>query len=73
MAPLANLKLSSGSWLAVKTPLVRSLNVINEHKFHILGLNETRLSKDITDPEVELEGFEIHRFTVKTEMSKAAV
>ena len=27
-------------------------HVINEHKFHILGLNETRLSKDITDPEV---------------------
>ena len=35
--------------------------MINEHKFHILGLNETRLSKDITDPQVELEGFEIHR------------
>ena len=35
--------------------------MINEHKFHILGLNETRLSKDITDSEVELEGFEIHR------------
>ena len=35
--------------------------MINEHKFNILGLNETRLSKDITDPEVELRGFEIQR------------
>ena len=35
--------------------------MINEHKFHIRGLNETRLSKDIIDLEVELEGFEIHR------------
>ena len=35
--------------------------MINEQKFHILDLNETRLSKDITDPEVELEGFENHR------------
>ena len=36
-------------------------HVINEHKFHILGLYETRLSKDITDQEIELEGFDIHR------------
>jgi len=35
--------------------------VINEHKFHILGLDETRLSKDIKNPEVDVEGFEIHR------------
>ena len=35
--------------------------MINEHKFHILGLNQTRLSKDFTDPEVELEDFDIHR------------
>lgn len=36
-------------------------HVRNEHKLHILGLNETRLSKDIKDLEVFLEGFEIHR------------
>ena len=35
--------------------------MINEHKFHILGLNETRLSKDIKNPGLEVEGFEIHR------------
>ena len=35
--------------------------MINEHKFHILGLNETRLSKDIKNPEVDLEGYEFHR------------
>ena len=35
--------------------------VISEHKLYILDLNETRLSKDIGDSEVNLEGFEIHR------------
>ena len=35
--------------------------VINEHKLQILGLSKTRLSEDIKDPEVDLEGFEIHR------------
>ena len=35
--------------------------MINEHKFHILGLDETRLSKDIKNPEVDVEGFEINR------------
>ena len=33
---------------------------INEHKFQLLGLNETRSSEDIKGPEVDLEGFEIH-------------
>ena len=35
--------------------------MINEHKLQILGLSETRLSADIKDPEVGLEGFEICR------------
>ena len=35
--------------------------MIKEHKFHILGLSETRLSKAIIDSAVELEGFDIHR------------
>ena len=35
--------------------------VINEHKLKILVSSETRLSEDIKDPEVGLEGFEIHR------------
>ena len=35
--------------------------MINEHNFHILGLNETRLSKNINDPEIAIQGFEIHR------------
>ena len=35
--------------------------MINEQKLQILGLSETRLSEDIKDPEVGIEGFEIHR------------
>ena len=35
-------------------------HVINEYKLQILGLSETRLSEGIRDPEVGLEGFEIH-------------
>ena len=35
--------------------------MIIEHKLQILDLSETRLCKDIKDPEVGIEGFEIHR------------
>ena len=36
-------------------------HVSNGHKLQILGLSETRISETVKDPEVGLEGFEIHR------------
>ena len=36
-------------------------HVINEHKLQFLGLSTTRISEDIKDAEVGLEGFESHR------------
>ena len=36
--------------------------LMNEYQLDILGLNETRLHRDIRGQEVSIEGFEIHRY-----------
>ena len=46
---------------------IASLDAISLRLFHVLGLNETKLNKDIKDLEVELESL---KFTVKIEMLK---
>ena len=35
--------------------------VMDSHQFDILGLNETRLDKDISDSEVRIDGYDIYR------------
>ena len=34
---------------------------MDSHQFDILGLNETRLDKDISDSEVRIDGYDIYR------------
>ena len=35
---------------------------MNDHQINLLGLNETRLHKDILDREVSVDGYEIYKY-----------
>ena len=41
--------------------MVELAKLMHDHELDVLGLNETRLSKDIRDSEVSVEGYDIYR------------
>ena len=47
--------------LSLRKNKLELAKIINDHKLDILGLNETRLSKDICDNEVSIEGYDLYR------------
>ena len=53
--------------------MVEVAKLTHDHELDILGLNETRLSKDICDYEVLVEGYDIHRHDRDTSEGGVAI
>ena len=47
--------------MSLRKHKVEAAELMHDHELDILGLNETRLSKDIGDREVSVEGYDIYR------------
>ena len=45
--------------VSLKTQKIKVAKVMYDHHLNILGLNEARLSKDVCDSEVSIEGYDI--------------
>ena len=53
--------------------MVELAKLMHDHELDVLGLNETRLSKDIRDSEVSVEGYDIYRHDRDTSGGSVAI